>query len=68
MRYTSSGPVTTVTETSNKLQASSSKLLKKRVASVKPQAPSFKLQAPSIKRLDPGPWKKFHAPLTEVLD
>ena len=36
-----------------KQQASSTKLLKK--------------QATSIKRQDPGPWKKFHGPVSEVL-
>ena len=40
---------------------------KLQAASIKPQAASIKLQAASIKLHDPGPFKKFHGPLTEVL-
>ena len=54
--------------TSLKHQASSSKLVKHQATSFKPQATSFKLQAASIKLQDPGPFVKFHAPRTEVLN
>ena len=47
---------------SPKLQASSSKLLKKQATSVKPQATSLKLQATSIKLQDPRATEKFQAP------
>ena len=54
--------------TSVKPQASSAKLLEERTTSIKRQAQRLKLQAKRFKRHDPGPWKKFHGPLTEVLD
>ena len=38
------------------------------MTSLKPQAASFKPQATSCKFLNLGPWKKFHGPLTEVLN
>ena len=47
---------------SNKLQASSPKLLKHQATSVKPQAASVKLKATSNKLLDSRTTKKFHAP------
>ena len=47
---------------SNKLQASSPKLLKHQATSIKPQATSLKLEATSNKLLDPGPTEKFQAP------
>jgi len=53
---------------STKHQASSAKLVKHQATSFKPQATSFKLQAASIKLQDPGPFVKFHAPRTEVLN
>ena len=46
---------------SNKLQASSPKLLKIHATSIKPQAASVKLKATSVKLTDHGPWKKFQA-------
>ena len=48
-------------------QASSAKLLEERATSIKRQAQRLKRQAKRFKRHDPGPWKKFHGPLTEVL-
>jgi hypothetical protein len=50
-----------------KLQATSSKSLKLQAASIKPQAASVKLKATSNKLLDPGPLKKFQAPLIKGL-
>ena len=60
-----------------KLHASPASLVKKsdqaiskdastEATSVRP-GPGQKLQATSIKRQDPGPWKKFHGPVSEVL-
>jgi hypothetical protein len=51
-----------------KHQASSNKLQAPSFSNNKRQASRFKLQAASIKLLNHGPWKKFHGPLTEVLD
>ena len=50
-----------------KLQAPSSKSLKLQAASIKPQAASVKLKPASIKLQDPGPLKKFQAPLIKGL-
>ena len=50
-----------------KLQATSSKRFKLQAASIKPQAASIKRQAASNKLLDPGPFKKFQAPLIKGL-
>ena len=50
-----------------KHQASSPKLFKHRATSVKPQAASVKRQAASNKLQDPGPFKKFQAPLIKGL-
>ena len=52
---------------SNKLQASSPKLLKHQAASIKPQAASVKLEATSNKLPDPRTTEKFHGTRTEVL-
>jgi len=40
---------------------------KLQAASIKPQAASVKLKAASVKLQDPGPLKKFQAPLTKGL-
>ena len=48
-------------------QASSTKLLEPQAASIKPQAASVKLKPASIKLQDPGPLKKFQAPLIKAL-
>ena len=53
---------------SNKLQASSPKLLKHQAASIKPQAASVKLEATSNKLPDPRTTEKFHGTRTEVLN
>ena len=50
-----------------KLQATSSERFKLQAASIKPQAASIKRQAASNKLLDPGPFKKFQAPLIKGL-
>ena len=53
---------------SDKPQASSAKLLKKQATSIKRQALRFKRQAASNKLLHLGHWKKFHGPVSLVLN